>query len=191
MKTDHKIVGQPNKEAILDIVRRDVDGISRAQIAERLNLSRSTVSVIVEDLLALGLVLERGAGASRGGRPPIVLGVNPDGGRVVGVDMGASHILVVVADLSGRVLCESQAELNIASGPEVCLSDMTALVAKTLAKIGCSTTDVHALGVGVPGPVIAAQGIVSSAGTAFRSGSTWKIIGKNPLLLTTTPTWAR
>ncbi|HLE28186.1 MAG TPA: ROK family transcriptional regulator [Anaerolineales bacterium] len=162
MKEDQKIVLRLNKDAALGLIRRNPSGISRAEIAEQLSVSRSTVSSIVDNFISSGLVLERGVGASRGGRRPIVLEINPDAGRVVGVDMGASHMLVVVADLRGQILCEAEDQLDIASGPEVCLRGMSGLVSETLAQAGCSLEKVRAIGVGVPGPVVAAQGIVSS-----------------------------
>lgn len=144
------------------MVRTSPTGISRAEIAQRLEVSRSTVSVIVDDLIASQLVLERGAGVSRGGRRPIVLEINPDAGRVVGVDMGASHVHVVLADLRGKILLESEASFNIADGPELCLQHMVGLVSKLLAHAGCAWVDIRAVGIGVPGPVVTAQGIVSS-----------------------------
>jgi glucokinase-like ROK family protein len=162
MKSNHKIVGQLNKDATLDLIRRHSEGISRAEIAQRLNVSRSTISIIVDDFIASGLVMERGAGVSRGGRRPIVLEINADAGRVVGVDMGATHMLAVVADLRGKILCEAEDQLNVADGPENCLQRMRALVSALLTRTGCDPSNVRAVGVGVPGPVVTAQGIVSS-----------------------------
>ena len=162
MKPDQHIVRRVNKDSALDLIRRTSEGISRAQIAEQLNLSRSTVSVIVDEFIASGLVLERGTGTSRGGRRPIVLEINPDAGRVVGVDMGASHLLVSIADLRGQVLREAEARLNIADGPEACLRRMSELVSSTLAHAACDLAAVRAVGLGVPGPVVAARGMVSS-----------------------------
>ena len=81
------IVRANNKASVVELIRQSTAGISRAELAETLALSRSTISVIIDDLLARGLVVERGTGASRGGRRPIVLKINRDIGRVVGVDM--------------------------------------------------------------------------------------------------------
>lgn len=157
-----EIVEKLNKDAVLDLIRTTPSGISRAEIAQLLAVSRSTVSVIVDDLIAIGLVVERGVGVSRGGRRPIVLQLNADSGRVVGVDMGATHLLVIVADLLGQVLAETETPLDIAAGPEIYLRRTFAVVDESLQTAQCSLADVCAIGVGVPGPVIADKGIVSA-----------------------------
>src|SRR4051812_22862027 len=61
--------------------------ISRAEIARRTGLSRSTVSAVVGDLLASGLVAELGSGPSRGGRRPIELQFQYDSHGILGVDL--------------------------------------------------------------------------------------------------------
>jgi glucokinase-like ROK family protein len=147
---------------VIDLIRVAPQGISRAQVAEALALSRSTVSSIVSELLAQGVVVERGAGASRGGRRPIVLQIAPDAGRVVGVDIGASHLLVLVGDLHGNLLAQAERPLRIEAGPERCLEQVYQLVDATLAQAGSCREDVRSFGVGVPGPVIAKEGLVSA-----------------------------
>lgn len=160
--SDQLFVRSLNKASVIDLIRQAEVGISRAELAEMLDVSRTTVSAIVNDLLTDGLVVERGAGASRGGRRPIVLEINPDAGRVVGVDIGASHLTVLVADLNGRVLAAAEEPLTIEAGPEPCLEAVLALVEATLRQAGSPWELVRSIGVGVPGPVIAEQGIVSA-----------------------------
>ena len=157
-----KIIRYPNKDAILDLVRRAPEGISRAEIAQKLRVSRSTVTVIVDELIECGLVFERGAGVSRGGRRPIVLEINPEAGIVIGIDIGATHTLVLVADMRGKVLADAEMPLDIAKGPETCLSQINNLVDANLWQVNGSLDDVKAIGVGVPGPVIKSKGIVSA-----------------------------
>ena len=91
--------------------------ISRAEIARRADLSRSTVSEIVAMLLSTTLVAEAGEGESRGGRRPIVLEFQDDAFSILGVDMGATHVSVVLTDLRGRVLAWQHRELPRAHRP--------------------------------------------------------------------------
>ena len=71
---------------------RDEGQISRAEIARRTGLSRSTVSSLVADLQSDGLVVERAepghAHGAQGGRPPILLSFDASAGAAVGVDFG-------------------------------------------------------------------------------------------------------
>lgn len=159
---EQNIVKVLNKDAVIDLIRHAPSGISRADIARILEVSRSTVSAIVDDLMDMGLVLERGAGISRGGRKPIVLEINAEAGRVVGIDIGATHLTVLLADLQGRVLGEAWVPLDISRGPDACLQEVMALVEKVVGEAQCSWDRIMGIGVGVPGPVVMAQGMVSA-----------------------------
>lgn len=161
-KTQPVIVRKLNKESILEIVRRSPDGVSRAEIAETLNVSRATVSGIVDGLITSGVILERGTGASRGGRRPIVLQINPEAGRIAGIDIGATHMVAVITDLRGRILADVEEPMDITAGPRVCLEQVRQWLGHLLDRSGERWENVWAVGVGVPGPVITAQGMVSS-----------------------------
>ena len=75
--------------------------ISRAEIARRTGLSRSTVSSLVAELQSDGLVVEReepgAAHGEHGGRPPILLSFDASAGAALGIDFGHSHLRVAVA----------------------------------------------------------------------------------------------
>ena len=95
---------------------RDEGQISRADIARRTGLSRSTVSSLVADLQADGLVVERpepgSAYGAQGGRPPILLSFDASAGAAVGVDFGHSHLRVAVSDLASTILAERTRPLD-------------------------------------------------------------------------------
>src|SRR3954453_5864782 len=71
---------------------RDEGQISRADIARRTGLSRSTVSSLVADLQADGLVVERpepgSAHGEQGGRPPILPSFAASAAAAGGIDFG-------------------------------------------------------------------------------------------------------
>src|SRR6478736_1807511 len=91
---------------------------TRAELIRMTGLARSTVGARLDALLAAGLLTPSGEAASTGGRPPARLAFNPDAGVVIGADLGATHALVALTDLSGRVLAEKALRLDIATGPE-------------------------------------------------------------------------
>jgi len=149
-----------NKHAIIDLIRFTSGGISRVEIARRMGLTRAAVSAIVDDLMSLGLVRET-EGSYPSGRRPIVLEINPDLGHVIGIDMGASHVMLILADFSGRQLHEIEVPLDINEGPQICLARVAELVDQLLKEAGMSLSQISAVGVGVPGPIVQKEGMVS------------------------------
>ena len=98
-----------NRQFVLNYIR-DRETISRADIARGTELQRSTVSTIVEELKAEGLIEEIGAGASTGGRRPTLIRLRAAGAMAVGVDITPTVTTVVTSDLVGRVLAREEVE---------------------------------------------------------------------------------
>src|SRR6476620_7826519 len=89
-----------NRLRVVDALRAS-GAVSRADIARSTGLSRSTVSSLVADLQAAGLVregeqLEGIAHGGQGGRPPVLLTLDTAAGALPGVD----HVRAAVASLS-------------------------------------------------------------------------------------------
>ena len=94
---------RPLADAVLRLIWQE-RRLSRAEIARKGGLSRSTVSEIVNEILPMGIVAEVGEGPSQGGRRPIVLEFRDDACTLLGVEMSATHVVVALTDLRGRVL---------------------------------------------------------------------------------------
>ena len=105
---------------------------TRAELIKMTGLARSTVGARVDALLAAGLLTPSGEAASTGGRPPARLAFNPDAGVVIGADLGATHALVALTDLRGRVVAEKALRhRHLRPGPEPVL-DRVARTARAL-----------------------------------------------------------
>jgi predicted NBD/HSP70 family sugar kinase len=91
-----------NRQIVLNYVR-EKEPISRAEISHETALQRSTVSLIVDELLTQGLVYEI-EGESTGGRPPSLLRLRAAGCMAIGIDVGTAQTTLAVADLVGRVV---------------------------------------------------------------------------------------
>ena len=149
-----------NKHAILDLIRFTPGGISRAELARQMGLSRSAVSTIINDLLNAGLVHETASGSAIAGRKPVLLEISPNRGFVVGVDIGATHLVMILADLSANVIHELEIPFVISRPPEICLSEVDRFLRQMLADAGLEIVQILTIGVGVPGPIAGDGGTV-------------------------------
>ncbi len=126
---------------------------SRADLARETGLSRSTISAIVAELLESGLVQESHVGVSSGGRKPIVLTFADDAYALVGVDMGATHIGVVVTNLRAQVKGWTTRPFPVRTKPQGALALIRELIDESLALAQVPKEQVLGIGVGVPSPV--------------------------------------
>ena len=155
-----------NRLRVIDALRTR-GAISRADIARQTGLSRSTVSSLVADLQAAGMVIERAtdgvaATASQGGRPPVLVALDRSAGAVVGLDFGHDSLRVAVADLSYSILAESFAELEVDTAAVDALDTAAALVSELIDEAGVERGRVLAAGMGLPGPIDRETGLVHS-----------------------------
>ena len=152
-----------SRETILDIVRITPGGVSRSQLAHDLGVSRAAITGLVNDLLARQVLREIGSRTSNGGRRSVMLDLNPRAGRLLGIDIGATHITLVVTDLAAQVLGEVENPWAIERGPEACLQQVDRLARELLRRTGGRPeTPLRVIGAGVPGPVSEGQGLVTA-----------------------------
>ena len=149
-----------NKHAAVDLIRFADKGISRADLAEKMGLTRAAVTVIINDLISNGIIVNTESRTTASGRPPVALEINPDQGLVAAVDMGAMHLSVALGDFSARILEEIELPFRVDRGPKESLQQADTILRELLQKRGLATPDLAAIGVGVPGPVIADKGMV-------------------------------
>lgn len=129
--------------------------MSRARLAEILQLTRSTASSLIGQLLAEGLVAEhpdapRGEGA-RPGRPGIAIAIRPEGAFFLGAEIGIGHVVVVGMDLAARIVTRQEGRFDVAGNrPEQVVELLCRLVRKAVALLPAPDR-VQGLCVTVPG----------------------------------------
>lgn len=134
-------------------ILRDGKPRTRTELAAMTGLARSTIGLRIDALMRLGLVGAIEDAISTGGRPSAQFALAASGRVVLGVDVGASHVRAAVSDLTGRVLADAAEPIPVADGPERVLTWVVDAAADLLARIGRSSSDLLAVGIGVPGPV--------------------------------------
>ncbi|MBE4717668.1 ROK family transcriptional regulator [Pseudarthrobacter sp. AB1] len=137
---------------------RDGKARTRAELALTTGLARSTVAARIDALIASGLVGAAGEANSSGGRPPSRFAFNPAARAVLAIDVGATHVILAVTDLSGRVLAERRLAQDVAAGPEAVLGRVIKEGRALLEHTGRQPRDLAGVGIGLPGPVEHATG---------------------------------
>ncbi|MET7674113.1 ROK family transcriptional regulator [Streptomyces seoulensis] len=142
-----------NRTAVLH--RLYFDGpLSRFELGPATGLSSGSVSNVVADLIADGLVEEAGSVDSDGGRPRTLLRVAPHSGQMIGVDVGETRVRVELFDLALTELARADRPLT---RPGYDVDDITGHirdgVAEVLAAEGARPERLLGVGVGVPGIV--------------------------------------
>jgi predicted NBD/HSP70 family sugar kinase len=100
-------LGRANAGLILAAVLAE-GSIARAELAERVGLTRATVTRVVARLTEMGLLLEGSPRRDSPGRPMVPLSLAGENRAVVSVHFGATEFRVGLVDLRGRVLDESR-----------------------------------------------------------------------------------
>ncbi|MGW2559449.1 ROK family transcriptional regulator [Streptomyces sp. NPDC001514] len=114
-------MAEPNKRTVRDLRRGSrsavlqrlyFDGpLSRLELGSATGLSSGSVSNVVAELIDEGLLEEAGVVESDGGRPRTLLRVAPDGGRLIGVDVGETRVRVELFDLTLTELARTELPL--------------------------------------------------------------------------------
>jgi len=142
---------------------------SRASIASRAGLTRSTVSRLVGELMDLGLVRETGPPQAQGiGRPATMLELDGRHILAVGAEVNVDYLAVLVTDLAGRELYEQRRAYDaIADGPGDSITALAGLCREALRALagprGRRRPIVAGLTVAVPGLVDAPARAVTLA----------------------------
>src|ERR1051326_1925629 len=97
-KGNRDLIKEINLNLILNMIKSR-GPVSRTDVARHSGLSLATVSGITAELLALDFIRETAEGESTGGRPPILLALNPRAGYVVGLKLTETMIVSALADL--------------------------------------------------------------------------------------------
>ncbi len=151
---DYRFVRELNRLLVLNCVREH-GPLARVRIAQRTGLSRTTVSNIMDDLLREGFVREGELldAAPAGGRRAMLVHFNADIGRIIGIDVGRTHLAFLITDLAANVIAQWSGLFTMQDGPEKCLAYLISRLRTFVAYAGVSWEQVIGIGLGIPGPL--------------------------------------
>jgi predicted NBD/HSP70 family sugar kinase len=127
---------------------------SRQDLSEATGLSTASVSNVIRELISDGIVIEAGSVDSDGGRPRILLEMNPGRGYLAGVDVGETRVLVELFDLTMSVRARAEYGLDPREHDVDVVVDRIAVgLANVFSDSGVDPAAVLGVGIGVPGVV--------------------------------------
>ena len=150
---------QYNLRIVLEVIRL-FGPLSRADVARHTELTGQTISNLVRELLAHGLVHEVAKRSEGRGAPSTSLAINPNGSFALGLDLDRDHLTGVIVDLAGVVRQRIHVELDFPT-PTDALELMTRTVDSLIERQDVDRSRISGLGVGVPGPMHMASGSTS------------------------------
>ncbi len=124
---NRQTIRQINEALVLGVIH-DHGPISRTDIADLSNLSPATITGIMGKLIRQGLAREREAGASTGGRPPVLVEIDRDAGCVVGVKLTETHLIAALTDLGAEVLAQDTAPIGNDKSPEAVVEALATVI---------------------------------------------------------------
>jgi predicted NBD/HSP70 family sugar kinase len=140
-----------SSRAVLRIVASS-GPITRPRLGAILNLSKPTMSAVMTELGALGLVESVGSQQGAMGRSAAIYALGPMAGYVIGIDVGGEQVRAVAQGLDGSPLATT--ELKIAKPQRATVEDIAGVVDEaaksTILAVGSRNRNLRSIAVAVP-----------------------------------------
>lgn len=139
--------------------------ISRARLVEMSGLNKTTVGNLLAQLQKWGFVTASGISGPKRGRPGVLLEINANGGRLIGVEIGVGFVSVVVTDLKARTLwCRkvetAESEVFPSTQEPGRVMESFELLVREAMRATEARGRLFGIGVGVPGLVDRSTGVL-------------------------------
>lgn len=150
------------RQRVFEHVRANGEA-ARADITRALDISAGSATTLTADLIAAGFLREVvGTPREQGrGRPPVALAVVPEAAHVIGIKLSYKSHTAVLTNFAGEMIADislpaSDKRLSL---PEL-MAEIVALIDRLLWQNKMERSDVHAVGIGMPGIIDPVTGLV-------------------------------
>lgn len=129
----HQGLRRANERAVLTVIGFNA-GVSNAEIARLSGLAPQTVSAILTELEAMGLIARGEVLRGRRGQPATPISLHPQGAFAIGVEIGWRHIDVLLLNLQAQVLARRHSD-HVFPDAAVIVDDIVAMMDEVLASL--------------------------------------------------------
>jgi predicted NBD/HSP70 family sugar kinase len=153
-------------------------GLSRADLVTAVGLTKSTVSLLVRDLLDTGWLVERDVVATGDlGRRPTPLFIDSTRLVLLGAEVGIDSVRAVATTLTGEVLARDESRYGPDKSVAACVAALAAALLRLARQLGRPGQRVIGIGVGLPGGVDETTGTLN-----FAPNLGWRDVPFGPML---------
>lgn len=139
-------------------------GLSRADLATAVGLTKSTVSLLVRELIDEGWLVEREIVATGDlGRRPTPLFIDQSRLLLLGAEVGIESVRVVATSLTGDVLASAAATYGTGKSPKACIGTLANTLLKVRKQLDGAEHRFIGIGIGLPGGVDESRGFLHFA----------------------------
>ena len=162
MTGDQQLLKRINRMALVRCVR-SLPAPSRSDLAVHTGLTKSTISLLAQELIDEGWLRERGRAVTGSlGRRPTPLELDDSRLALIGVELGVDMLTLVTTTLTGQVLNTASEALPIAPPEGICALIVGRMVAAAQ-NVQENKRRLLGFGLGVPGAVDERSGVVRVA----------------------------
>jgi len=144
-----------NRNLFLRLLR--MEPMSQAEIARKMGLTRSAVSLITDELIREGFIIQSETSASGRGRPPVSLALVPTAAFAVGINLNRDGCYAGLIDICGNIHARERIQLEKTSDK---LSAVEAAICRLLKVSGIAQEKLVGIGVSAPGPLDGEKGVI-------------------------------
>ncbi|HCM64061.1 MAG TPA: hypothetical protein DIT05_16205 [Morganella sp. (in: Bacteria)] len=124
------------------------DGPVRADtLSEKANMNAATCARLLDELIRLGLISAGELGQSTGGRKPILYSVNPDKGRLAGIEISNIYSTIVLQNFRLNVLATCKIKATGQETPQVLLEKLLTRLQTLLEEHNLTAADLAGIGI--------------------------------------------
>jgi len=147
-----------NRKLIMGIIHREP--VSRAELARKTGLTRAAVSIIVDELISDGIVMEKGVAEAELGRKPVLLDINPDSYYAFGLNISRGKCSLGIVNLKGELKARKEINLLNALNADEALNIIIKEIKEMPVETDIAPEKLLGLGISTPGPVDVFSGTI-------------------------------
>lgn len=152
---------EANRARLVESLKRH-GRLTQVELAGSTGLSPATVSNIVKELTAAGLL--HTSFTSRSGRRATLVSLARQLGLVAGVHYTSRQLHIAIADVTRTVVSQTSVPLPLDHRHDAQLDRLAILLSELMESLGGTVADLHAVGLALPAPIDPRTGMISTPG---------------------------